>query len=63
MAEKDQDKLRNQIRRYRNLHALNHDPDARRVLEELIKEAQAKLNDQAKLDGQAKLDSQRQASD
>lgn len=43
MADEGDD-LREQIRRYRNLHAFNSDPEARRILEELIKEAQAKLD-------------------
>ena len=36
--------LGEQIRRLRNLHAFHSDPRLRRVLEEMIKEAQAKLD-------------------
>jgi len=35
--------LREQLERYRRLHALNSDPHARRVLEQLIEEAETKL--------------------
>lgn len=42
--------LQEQIRRYRRLHSENADPGARRVLEELIREAEAKLDDIRKED-------------
>lgn len=40
----DERKLRDQIQRYRNLKAYNRDAAARQILDNLIKEAQAKLD-------------------
>lgn len=44
------DELRDRIRRYRDLHALNPDPKAREALEAIIRELEAQLGDRREPD-------------
>jgi hypothetical protein len=46
----EREQLHQQIQRYENLRALNSDAGARRVLEEMIAEARAKLAEIARAD-------------